>query len=78
MDNMGITRLGNVALTYDYVINIGNRWDELEPVDCARTEEEAITIAKNHKGRCKEVVYSPVDYSDDEIVWRNIWRKKQL
>jgi hypothetical protein len=57
----------------DYVINVGDKWDDLEPVDSAYTEEEAITKAKATNARCQEVVYSPADDQNypDKIVWRN-------
>lgn len=57
----------------DYVINIGNSWLKLEPVDSACTKTEAITKAKKTGARCQEVVYSPADDQNypDKVVWRN-------
>lgn len=71
--------LGNIAedseeMVYaDYVINVGNSWVNLEPVDSAYTKEEAIAKAKKTGARCQEVVYSPADDQNypDEVVWRN-------
>ena len=57
----------------DYVINAGEKWDNLEPVDSAYTIEEAIAKAKATKAKIQEVVYSPAldqDYPD-YVVWRN-------
>lgn len=56
----------------DYVVNVGEVWDNLQPVDAAFTKEDAIKKAKVTNAKCQEVVYSPVDDVDiDEIVWRN-------
>lgn len=71
--------LGNIVedsekMAYaDYVINVGDSWSNLEPVDSAYTKEEAIAKAKKTGVRCQEVVYSPADDQNypDEIVWRN-------
>ena len=57
----------------DYVINVGEKWDGLEPIDSAYTKEEAIAKAKATKAKIQEVVYSPAldpNYSD-YVVWRN-------
>lgn len=71
--------LGNIVenseeMVYaNYVINVGNSWVNLEPVDSAYTKEEAITKAKRTGARCQEVVYSPADDQNypDKVVWRN-------
>lgn len=71
--------LGNIAkdskemMYANYVINVGNSWLNLEPVDSAYTKAEAIAKAKKTGARCQEVVYSPADDQDypDKVVWRN-------
>ena len=57
----------------DYVINVGEKWEALEPMDSAYTKEEAIAKAKATKAKIQEVVYSPALYPDypDYVVWRN-------
>ena len=57
----------------DYVINIGERWEALEPVDSAYILEEAKRKARATKAKIQEVVYSPVEDADypDYVVWRN-------
>lgn len=57
----------------DYVINIGDTWDSLEPIDSAKTLAEAKTIARKSKAKIQEVVYSPANDPDypDYVVWRN-------
>lgn len=56
----------------NFVVNIGETWEDLQPLDSAFTKEEGIEKAKATKAKCQEVVYSPVDNIDiDEIVWRN-------
>lgn len=57
----------------NYVINVGEKWEALEPIDSAYTKEEAIAKAKATKAKIQEVVYSPAldpDYPD-YAVWRN-------
>ena len=71
--------LGNIVekneeMVYaDYVINVGNSWSNLEPVDSAYTQTEAIAKAKKTGARCQEVAYSPADDQNypDKVVWRN-------
>lgn len=56
----------------NFIVNIGEVWDNLQPFDSAITKEEGIKKAKATKANCQEVVYSPVDDVDiNEIVWRN-------
>lgn len=61
----------------DYVINVGEKWGALEPIDSAYTKEEAIAKARATKAKIQEVVYSPAldpDYPD-YVVWRNKTQK---
>lgn len=60
----------------DYVINAGRSWETLEPVGSAKTKEEAISKAKAYNTKYVEVVYSPLDYSEDKVVWRNKTKEK--
>ena len=56
----------------DYIINVGHTVDNLMPTESARTEQEAIEMAKelNKEYKCVEVVYMPVDNDDiNDIVW---------
>lgn len=60
----------------DYVINVGDSWDDLTPQQTFSTEQDAIstaeTMSKVLHDKCVEVVYSPCDDVDtNEIVWRN-------
>ena len=56
----------------DYVINIGEKWDNLQPTAAAYTLEEAKEIARKTKAKIQEVVYSPVnDIAVNYVVWRN-------
>ena len=57
----------------DYVINVGDTWDNLEPVDSAHTLEEGKRKATETKVKCQEVVYSPAEDQNypDCVVWRN-------
>ena len=58
--------------TNDYVINVGDSWDDLTPQQTFSTEQAAISAAKALHDKCVEVVYSPCDDVDtDEIIWRN-------
>ena len=62
--------------TNDYVINVGDSWDDLTPKETFSTEQDAISTAKTMSqvlpDKCIEVVYSPCDDVDtDEIIWRN-------
>ena len=58
--------------TNDYVINVGDSWDDLTPQQTISTEQAAISAAKALHDKCVEVVYSPCDDVDtDEIIWRN-------
>lgn len=62
--------------TNDYVINVGDSWDDLTPQQTFSTEQDAISIAKAmskaQHDKCVEVVYSPCDDVDtNEIIWRN-------
>ena len=62
--------------TNDYVINVGDSWDDLTPQQTFSTEQDAIstaqTMSKVLHDKCVEVVYSPCDDVDtDEIIWRN-------
>lgn len=58
--------------TNDYVINVGDDWENLTPFETAPTEKEAIATAEMLTAKCIEVVYSPCDDIDvNEIVWRN-------
>lgn len=59
----------------DYVINVGDSWDDLTPKETFSTEQDAISTAKTMSqvlpDKCIEVVYSPCDDVDtDEIIWR--------
>lgn len=57
--------------TNDYVINVGDSWDDLTPQQTFSTEQAAISAAKALHDKCIEVVYSPCDDVDtDEIIWR--------
>lgn len=56
----------------DYVINVGDDWDNLTPFETAPTEKEAVAVAEMLTAKCVEVVYSPCDDIDvNEIIWRN-------
>ena len=62
--------------TNDYVINVGDSWDDLTPQPTFSTEQAAISTAKAMSkalpDKCVEVVYSPCDDVDtNEIIWRN-------
>ena len=62
--------------TNDYVINVGDSWDDLTPQQTFPTEQAAISTAKAMSkalpDKCVEVVYSPCDDVDtNEIIWRN-------
>ena len=58
--------------TNDYVINVGDSWDDLTPQQTFSTEQAAISAAKALHDKCVEVVYSPCDDVDtDGIIWRN-------
>ena len=58
--------------TNDYVINVGDSWDDLTPQQTFSTEQAAISTAKALPDKCVEVVYSPCDDVDtNEIIWRN-------
>ncbi len=62
--------------TNDYVINVGDSWDDLTPQQTFSTEQDAIstaeTMSKVLHDKCVEVVYSPCDDVDtNEIIWRN-------
>ena len=62
--------------TNDYVINVGDSWDDLTPQETFSTEQDAISTAKTMSkvlhDKCVEVVYSPCDDVDtNEIIWRN-------
>lgn len=55
----------------DYVINVGDSWDDLTPQQTFSTEQDAISTAKALHDKCVEVVYSPCDDVDtNEIIWR--------
>ena len=55
----------------DYVINVGDSWDDLTPKETFSTEQDAISTAKTMLDKCVEVVYSPCDDVDtNEIIWR--------
>lgn len=57
--------------TNDYVINVGDSWDDLTPQQTFSTEQDAISTAKALHDKCVEVVYSPCDDVDtNEIIWR--------
>ena len=57
--------------TNDYVINVGDSWDDLTPKETFSTEQDAISAAKALHDKCVEVVYSPCDDVDtNEIIWR--------
>ena len=58
--------------TNDYVINVGDSWDDLTPQQTFSTKQAAISAAKALHDKCVEVVYSPCnDVDTDEIIWRN-------
>ena len=62
-------------LTNDYVINVGDSWDDLTPQQTFSTEQAAISTAKTMSqvlpDKCIEVVYSPCnDVDTNEIIWR--------
>lgn len=59
----------------DYVINVGDSWDDLTPKETFPTEQDAISTAKTMSqvlpDKCIEVVYSPCnDVDTNEIIWR--------
>lgn len=59
----------------DYVINVGDSWDDLTPKETFSTEQDAISTAKTMSqvlpDKCIEVVYSPCnDVDTNEIIWR--------
>lgn len=61
--------------TNDYVINVGDSWDDLTPQQTFSTEQDAIstaqTMSKVLHDKCIEVVYSPCnDVDTNEIIWR--------
>ena len=58
--------------TNDYVINVGDSWDDLTPQQTFSTEQAAISAAKALHDKCVEVVYSPCnDVDTNELIWRN-------
>lgn len=61
--------------TYDYIINVGDYDDELDPYHTAySTKEEAIREAQRllNKYEFTEVVYMPEDDIDtNDVVWRS-------
>ena len=55
----------------DYVINVGDSWDDLTPKETFSTEQDAISAAKALHDKCVEVVYSPCnDVDTNELIWR--------
>ena len=57
--------------TNDYVINVGDSWDDLTPQQTFSTEQAAISAAKALHDKCIEVVYSPCnDVDTNELIWR--------
>lgn len=57
--------------TNDYVINVGDSWDDLTPQQTFSTEQAAISAAKAPHDKCVEVVYSPCnDVDTNELIWR--------
>lgn len=55
----------------DYVINVGDSWDDLTPQQTFSTEQAAISAAKALHDKCVEVVYSPCnDVDTNELIWR--------
>ena len=57
--------------TNDYVINVGDSWDDLTPQETFSTEQAAISAAKALHDKCVEVVYSPCnDVDTNELIWR--------
>lgn len=61
--------------TNDYVINVGDSWDDLTPKETFSTEQDAISTAKTMSqvlpDKCIEVVYSPCnDVDTNELIWR--------
>lgn len=57
--------------TNDYVINVGDSWDDLTPQQTFSTEQAAISTAKALHDKCVEVVYSPCnDVDTNELIWR--------
>ncbi len=57
--------------TNDYVINVGDSWDDLTPQQTFSTEQAAISAAKTLHDKCVEVVYSPCnDVDTNELIWR--------
>lgn len=56
----------------DYIINVGQTWDNLIPFDTAVSKKEAVEIAKHLIAKCVEVVYSPCNDIDiNEVIWKN-------
>lgn len=56
----------------DYVINVGDDWENLTPFETAETKKKAIAAAEALDAKCVEVVYSPCDDMDtNKIVWCN-------
>ena len=57
--------------TNDYVINVGDSWDDLTPQQTFSTKQAAISAAKALHDKCVEVVYSPCnDVDTNELIWR--------
>lgn len=57
--------------TNDYVINVGDSWDDLTPQQTFSTEQATISAAKALHDKCVEVVYSPCnDVDTNELIWR--------
>lgn len=64
--------------TYDYIINVGDHNDDLQPYLAVPSKEEGIKYAKKALMfyRYTEVVYMPEDDVDtNEVVWRS-WDDK--
>ena len=56
----------------DFIINVGQTKDNLNPFSSAHTEEEAVLLAKKYceDWKCVEVVYMPCDNVDvNEIIY---------
>lgn len=66
--------------SYDYIINVGMKKDDLQPYLAAPSKEEGIKYAKQALMfyRYTEVVYMPEDDIDtNEVVWKS-WEESNV
>ena len=62
----------DMVLMNDYILNVGQTQDDLDPFASARNSEEALAKALELRKtwKCVEIVYMPVDDDDvNEIIW---------